>query len=203
MNPVRHHRLRLVLASTALGLMLSFGALAEDAAPLARANAYLAKGDYRAAEVELKALLQKDPGLVDARLLLGRTYLGLGDGAAAAKELQRAAELGADASKLRFDLAEAKLQQGLFKEVLQDLDLAGIDPSQHAMALAMRGRALIGLEEIDQARAAFAEAAKLDPNDRVAGLGLAQLALMDNDTAGAAATVDRLLATSQIGRAHV
>src|SRR3546814_3715040 len=47
------------------------------------------QGDLRAAVIELKNALQRDPANAVARLLLGEVYLRLGDGAAAEKEIDR------------------------------------------------------------------------------------------------------------------
>lgn len=177
------------------GVCLLWVSLALAEGPLDRATAAFDTGDLRTAEVALKALLQKDPGLIEARLLLGRTYLRLNDGASAAKEFQRALELGTGEGALRLELAEAMLQQNQFSETIAWLErtAAVAEPSQAAAAFGLQGRALIGLERYPEARAAFAEAAKLDPSDRVAGFGLAQLAVLDGDAALAGKTLDQLL----------
>jgi len=166
------------------------GAQAED---LERAAHHVDEGQYRAAEVELKALLQADPGVLQARRLLAKVYLGLGDGSAAEKEIRRALKLGADAPDLRIQLAEALLMQGKFKGALEQLDPDSAEPQDKPAVLAMRGRALMGLGDLERARAAFDKATALDPNDRIAGLGQAQLALIDDDLGAAADTADRLL----------
>lgn len=185
--------LPLAVAAAAAGLLWTSVVLAEG--PLERANAAFDKGDYRTVEVALKALLQKDPGQVEARLLLGRTYLRLNDGASASKEFQRAVELGVTEAALRLDLAEALLQQNQFDEAIALLDntAAGADPAQAGAALGLRGRALIGLERFPEARDTFAQALSTDPGNRVAGFGLAQLALLDGDAGLAAKTVDQML----------
>lgn len=185
----------LLLPSLAPSLALAQPA---DAGRLQQAMAAFDNGDFRAAEATLKDLLQRDPGLAEARLMLGRTYLRLGDGAAAEKELQRAAELGVAPGRWRLDLVEALLQQGRFEEVIWALDeqataLANEPAMARAAALGLRGRALIGLQRIDEARMAFNEARRLDPDDLTAGLGLAQLALLNDDFDVAADTLDRLL----------
>jgi len=169
------------------------GALAADDSRIERASAFAEQGDYRAAEIELKDLLQSDPGLIQARRLLGSVYLRLGDGATAEKEIRRAMQLGAGDAQLTLDLAEALLQQGRFSDALELLDIDSAPPEERAALLGMRGRALAGQGQLDEARAAFAEALDIDPNDRIAGLGLAQLALLADDADEAAETSDRFL----------
>ncbi|MEJ2327729.1 MAG: tetratricopeptide repeat protein, partial [Chromatiaceae bacterium] len=63
--------------------LLGSAVSAQAADSLAEARSYLASGDKKAAVIELKNALQQDPGNATARLLLGETYLRLGEGASA------------------------------------------------------------------------------------------------------------------------
>ncbi len=54
------------------------------------AEAYLEKGEAKAAVIQLKNALQENPANIEARLMLGRIYLQAGDGASAEKEFERA-----------------------------------------------------------------------------------------------------------------
>src|SRR5581483_9390135 len=58
------------------------------------ASQYLAKGDAKAAIVQLKSALQKDASNVEARFMLGRALFESEDFLSAEKELRKAAELG-------------------------------------------------------------------------------------------------------------
>ncbi len=187
------------LQSTVLTLALSLALLslpgrADTDSALAEANAQFDQGELRSAMITLKNLLQQDPGVLEARLLLGRTQLELGEGAGAEKELRRAAELGADPSQWRLDLAESLLQQAKFDEVFELLPIAELPAQEHGRAHGLRGRAHLGLEQPDEARAEFARAVELDPTDRMAGVGLAQLSLLAGDLEAAANAADALLA---------
>ncbi|NBC12758.1 MAG: tetratricopeptide repeat protein, partial [Gammaproteobacteria bacterium] len=177
-----------------IGLLcvLAAAPLGADETGLGKARGFFDEGNYSAAEIELKNLLQADPNLAEARLLLAQLYLRSGEGAAAEKELRRALEIGADPAALRFDLIEAKLQQQKFAEVLQSLEAAALPEQERARALALRGRAHMGLEETQAAEDAFAAAVALDPSQRDAGAGLVQLALLDGDIDGADAASGRL-----------
>src|SRR5690349_23372188 len=61
---------------------------------VASAKAYLAKNDLNAGIIELKAALQKNPDLAEARFLLGKALLDRDDPVGAEIELWKAAELG-------------------------------------------------------------------------------------------------------------
>src|SRR5690606_35960875 len=57
---------------------------------LASAKEYIAKNDYKAAVIQVKNVLQKQPDLPEARFLLGSSLLASGDVAAAEIELYKA-----------------------------------------------------------------------------------------------------------------
>ena len=78
----------------------------------------MAGGDYKAAEIDVKAVLQVDPDNAAARLQLGKLYLDLQDGASAQKELERAYRLSADES-IRPLLARALLLQSSYQQVTE------------------------------------------------------------------------------------
>ena len=59
-------------------------------AKLASAKEYLAKDDPKAAVIELRSALQKNPNLGEARFLLGKTLLASGDAVGGEKELRKA-----------------------------------------------------------------------------------------------------------------
>ena len=59
---------------------------------LASGKEHLSKNDRTAAVIQLKNALQQNPKLAEARYLLGRTLLDMGDMAAAEKELRKALE---------------------------------------------------------------------------------------------------------------
>jgi putative PEP-CTERM system TPR-repeat lipoprotein len=178
-----------------LAITLSLTALparADTEAELAKANAQFEQADYRTATITLKNLLQRDPGVVDARLLLGRTQLRLGDGAGAEKELRRAAELG----PTRHNGALRWPKPCSSRPSSTRSSSCCRSPSCRRRARpgpCAAGRAHLGLKQTDEARAEFAEAVALDPTDRLAGMGLAQLSLMAGDLEAAATATDTLI----------
>ncbi len=156
----------LVAAITARG-----GSTAQE--HLDKAHNYLTDGDTKAAVIEFKSALQKDPSLAEARLALGETYLELGEPDAAVKELDKARDLGVPTDRVLPPLLEAKVDLGRRQEVLGDLEKVELTPRYQAV----RGQALLAGGELDPARADFEAAIEADPTSQRAYLGLAQLAL--------------------------
>lgn len=149
-----------------------------------RAQEAAAAGDPNAAVVDLKNALQERPNYGPARRLLGEQYLRLGDAASAAKELQRALELGEPERVLRPLLMRAELDGGNAAGVLarmNKLNAADLDSTLWAL----RGEALLESKDLAAARDAFATALRLDPKNADAYLGLARLAWNAGDAAAA------------------
>ena len=101
------------------GLLCLAALLYATAAPAAtseeylqEAETYLQSGEIRAAVIQLKNALQRDPDNARARFRLGETYLKLGQGAAAAKELGRARQLGMATERVLIPLGQALMMQG-------------------------------------------------------------------------------------------
>ena len=174
--------------------------LAQDGAKLEqenprfeRATEFFDAANYNAAEIELKNLLRDDPGLVDARLLLAQLYLRTQKGADAEKELLRAKALGADAQRWRFELVEAYLQQGRFRSALEELEREPLPADGQARGLALKGRAYLGLKQLEDAKANFAAAVEIDSSDKIAASGLVQLAMLTGDMQTADGTSAELI----------
>lgn len=110
-------------------------------------------GDYRAAIIDAKHVLQKEPDNIDARLLLGRVSVVVGDGAAAEKELRKAVELGTDLAAVLVDLGSALLMQQKFDAVVAEiLPEHAASNDDRLAALLIRGDAIFGLNQLVAAR---------------------------------------------------
>ena len=90
-----------------LGLIASCGLGIDNSDRLARGKLAYDNGEFRAAIIDTKRILQDEPENAEARLLLGRASLRVGDVSAAAKELQKAVDLGVDKSAVVVDLGMA------------------------------------------------------------------------------------------------
>jgi len=144
---------------------------------LSEARQLQAKGDDKAAIIQLKNALQKDDKNAEARYLLGIAYNRSGNYAAAEKELRRARDAGYAPDKVAVALAEALQGQGAYQRVIEEITLpAGASGQLQAQILVARGNAELGLNEPDKAGKLFYEALKAAPNSAAAHLGLARLA---------------------------
>src|SRR3546814_611718 len=143
--------------------LLALAWLALGAAPAVHAASFLERaqqlfeeGDLPAAGVELKNALRRDPNDAEARFLLGRIHLKLGDARSAEKELLRARELSLSDPELDLLLAYSQLGQQEFDAVVSGIDEELKADSALARDLFVaRGEALLGLGRFDEAEAIF------------------------------------------------
>jgi putative PEP-CTERM system TPR-repeat lipoprotein len=159
---------------------------------LDRALDYRDAGDMRAAVIELKNVLQIDPEHAEARWLLGRTYIVLGDGASAQKELQRARDLGFTNPEMDRAATRALLLQRQFEDALGEIDKRASSDFD-AGWLVLRGQAELGLQNTEKAKQAFDAALKNDPSNTEARRGLARIGLITGDSEAAELQLDQAL----------
>jgi tetratricopeptide (TPR) repeat protein len=95
-------KLTIALAAATLlgGGLAACGKTESTASLLAEAKQFQAKGDSKAAVIQLKNAIGKSPDNADARLALGELYGSTGDPVSAEKELRKAKELGVPAAKV-------------------------------------------------------------------------------------------------------
>src|SRR6218665_556973 len=105
--------------ATLLGLSACGGA--GEAELMGSAKTYIAKSDYRAATLQLKNVLQKNPESAEARFLLGQSLLNTGDAAGAEVELRQARRLRHPESVVLPELAKAIIAQGDFRRVTEEM----------------------------------------------------------------------------------
>ncbi|WP_219118188.1 XrtA/PEP-CTERM system TPR-repeat protein PrsT [Janthinobacterium sp. UMAB-56] len=146
-----------------------------SASLLADAQQYRQKGEARAAIIQLKNLLQKEPDNAAARLLLGSIYIDTGEALSAEKELRKAKALGLASQQVMPLLGKAWLMLGQFDKVLAEI---ANDAALPASVLALRGDALLALGRRDEARALYSRLLEAHPDQVEALLGLARLAAL-------------------------
>jgi len=147
-------------------------------------------GDYAAAVVELRNVLQADPDHLPARLLIGRSFLRLGDARSAEGALQRARTLGIDDDHVLGPLALAYLMQGKYEELLAEIPTGGRSTASRADVLVARGMALLELQQWREAEQSFVEAAELLPDDPASIIGRVRVMLAQGRRDEAEALVD-------------
>ena len=140
----------------------------------AQATAYQAAGDEASAIIELKSLLQSAPNHVAARILLGELYLENKSAQAARKEFEKAVALGGDELSVRLGLIESDILLGRNDEAISAL--REYDTAVPRVAL-LKARAHLQSGDPIKAKAIYGERLSADPGDTVAMVGLARVAL--------------------------
>ncbi len=187
----RHHIAALISGVVVLSSGLSACDKFQSADSLVReAHQYHEKGESKAAIIQLKNALQKNPDLSDGRVLLASIYNDLGDGPSAEKEIRKAMSLGADRVRSLSILAQALLLQNQPQKALDEL---GTQQNEkfNAELVTLRGDAYLAQGNKEAARSAYEQALKVAANHPGALIGLAKLALQDNDMETASRLSDR------------
>ncbi|MDQ1830125.1 XrtA/PEP-CTERM system TPR-repeat protein PrsT [Massilia scottii] len=171
-----------------LGALSGCGKTDTPATLLAEAKQFQQQGDHVSALIQLKNAVAKNPTDPEARLALGETYNKLGDAVSAEKEVRKAMELGMAPERTLPELLLAQLFQGQFQKVID----ATADKAYTAdvKVVSQRGAAFYQLGKRAEAAEAFERALKLDPGYPVALMGLANIAMANEDKAAAARYVD-------------
>jgi len=195
----RHSRLQTWYRGTAIALLtaaLLAGCGKQNADELLRsARDYQAKNDHPAAIIQLKNLVQQQPQNGEARLLLGRSHLAVGDADSAEKEFRRALEHGQPPTVVVPLLALAMLEAGHPEKMLVDYGTMKLDDPQADAALqVVIGQAQLRLRKPREAAAAFAAALAADPGNAGARLGQARLLAVSGNLDEARQAVDKVVA---------
>ena len=164
---------------------------------IAKAQEYRQKNSYRAAIIELKNVIQKNPDHAEARYLLGVTYNDVGDYRAAEQELRRALALRYDPNKVIPALGTSLVRLAEFKKVLDEVNLQP-DASSPVQAeiLTLRALASIGLGRVSEGREMLEQALSTQPEFAGALLGKAGLAVSERKLGEATRLLERALASA-------
>lgn len=180
-----------VLAATAL-VLAGCGLMLDEEALLDRAETAMSANDYRAAMIDLKAILQRNPEFAEARAALGHAHLGLGEPFAAEKEFDRAIDYGVDPRTLIVARGQAMLGQEDYLRLLRDIDPGLVDdPSDQRRILLMRADAMSGLGRLPEARELYMQVLEAEPENAMAYLGLAATYIKGEELDRAVQLLDR------------
>ena len=158
-----------------------------------KAQDYLDRGELNAATIELKNALQQNRENAQARRLLGKVSLEVGNAAAAEKELRYAGELGVVDGAVLPLLVRALLAQGKHEE-LQSVSLENLTAKdQKAVVLVAQGLGKLAQEEVDGAAEKIDQAVSLDPQSAYAGVAKAHLLVIKQEYELARKELDRVL----------
>lgn len=187
----RQHLLARGAAALAALLLASCGLWMDSQDMLERAQKARADGDLRAALVDLRTLLRKDPQMLEARVALGEVSLEMNDIASAIRELELARNSSLPVERIAVPLARAYLAGQRPADALQLLDSVPTVNSEASLS-SLRGTALLALGRAQDGKQAFETAVRLDAKSADALLGLASAVAVD-DVPGALAITDRAL----------
>ena len=159
---------------------------------LERATQFYDKNNYRAAIIELKNALKRDPEHANSRKLLGEIYLLMGRGADAEKELTLAEKFGVPYEDLAQSLGKSFIQQNKIDELIKDFQVTPGDSSGlKAVKLSLLGSAYLQKKNFDKASLYFDEALNEDHNLVDAIIGTATIALLNGNPESAIQLVER------------
>ena len=148
---------------------------------------------YKETIIHLKNALKEDIDHIPSRLLLVETLIAQGQGEMAETELYDLQGRGVDFNQIIALLAQSLILQNKYKDVL-DIATSGYRGNDiESRILFTRGQAYLGLNQLRQAEQAFIDALQLQSDFQLAMLGIAQVAINQNDLTKANKFVDQAL----------
>ena len=170
-----HRWLLLVVIAVLLGACSHKGSIAAAAK-------YEANGQYRAAYIESKKVLQRDSTNGMAWLTLGKASLMLGTPQDAINDLQNAKKYGVPQSEWQIPMGRALLLTQAYDTLFKTLATSEAHSSaEKARVEVLQGDAYFGLRQPDKAKQQYQSALSLEPNDPQALVGLAKVAASEKD----------------------
>ncbi len=151
------------------------------------------KNDLPGASIQAKNALQKDPNLLSAYLLLGRTLLKQGKAVEAEQTLRRAMSMGVDRIEIVTLLSQSLLDQGKSRQVM-DIDLNGLPPTTLLDMRLVRAAAQMDMGNLQTAQTEIDEARRIDPRSPLIFASTAALRLRERNFMAARQAADQALA---------
>ena len=178
-----------------LCLSLALGACSNSAPDLLKsAESYYAKGDFVAAIIQLKNALSKQPDSVEGNALIGLSYAETGEALDAERKLRRALELKAPQGRVLPALGRVLIETEQYAQAIEALRQAkDVDSATMAEISLLIGHAQVELKQFAEARTQYLLAGTVKPAE--AKIGLARIALAENDTKTASSIVEEVLAS--------
>jgi putative PEP-CTERM system TPR-repeat lipoprotein len=180
-------------AAMVVAALTGFAPTAGATGYLAEAKRLLAKGETKAAEIELKNAVRSNPKDMEARYRLALIELALGQPVAAEADAKAARAGGYDLERTIPLLADAYLAQGKYRQLLQDFPAKAGSAAERAGVLVARGYAQIALGQPAEARQSFEKAESLAPRAPQPLLAEVKLLASQRQFAAAEAKLDQAL----------
>lgn len=190
---IYEYPLRLYLVVAVTSICLSGCGWLGDARE--KAQAAFDRGDLAAARIEATNAVSDHPEQPAAYVLLGRILTEVGDFPAAERALKKVVELGGEAAVAEPLRGQALKKMQAYQRIIDELPAEPqYKGASRASVLAARGRALLALNRVDEAKSSFAAAEKEVASFPDALLGNALLAALGDDRTTAMKLVDQVLA---------
>ena len=171
---------RCAAAAAALLFLIHPAAAATESAAAKNADQYIASGNLRAAEIELRNAIREAPQDPQLRTRLARVYLQLGDPISAEREARAARERNGDEADYLPVLADALLRQGKFADLSDLVQTGHRAPALESKIRTALGIAAAGLHDRAKAEALLRDATGLDPSAVPPKIALARLVAASN-----------------------
>jgi putative PEP-CTERM system TPR-repeat lipoprotein len=155
---------RSIVFACAVALFAGSTSYAKDStASVKDAEQYVAKGNLKAAEIELRNAIREAPQDPVLHARLADVYLQLADPAAAEREARAALERNGDEADYLSVLMDALLRQDKFADLLDLVKPGDRTPALESKVRTALGTAEAGLRDRDKAENLLREAVRLDP----------------------------------------
>lgn len=169
---------------------------------LEKAQRHEAAGDYRAALIELKKLMQRNPDDREASLLAATIYINTEQWVLGEKEALRAKALGAREEDTLILVAKALIGQGEYEKLIREYDGSASEKVMQLPELALLvGEAHLGLGHFDKAEQVYRSLLSTQETSVGAMIGLAKTELKKGDLAAAEAKIKQALAKDENDKA--
>lgn len=161
---------------------------------MAKAKTALQAKDSAAAVLHLKNVLLTEPNNAEARVMLGQALLEIGDPQGAAVELKRARELKVDDNRVVPLIAQALIQSGEARVLVDQLGGAKLTSPEAAAGLASSvALAHLTLKRLEKAREVAEAAVQAAPKSEEARLALARIRVAEGKGDEALSLADALV----------
>src|SRR5271166_1205574 len=171
----RYRWRRIVVAGAFTALAWSTAYAKDSTGSVKEAEQYIAKGDLKAGEIELRNAIRETPQDPVLRARLAEVYLQEGDAQSAEREARAARERYGNEADYLPVLADSLLRQDKFANLIDLVQPGDRDPVLESKVRTKQGVAAAGLRDGAKAVTLLSEAIKLDPSAARPKIQLARL----------------------------
>ena len=155
---------RIALAAAVAAFACQAAHAKDSTASIKDAEQYVAKGNLKAAEIELRNAIREAPQDPVLHARLAEIYVQLGDLGLAEREARAARERNGNEADYLPVLMEALLRQDKFADLIDMVHPGDRDPVLESKVRTALGVAAAGMRDRDKSEALLREAIKLDPS---------------------------------------